>query len=239
MIAAGHGAAFLGSLHDDLGAIDVAGQHVTALVDQAVGRFGFLDRQGPVTGKDHGGSDLRIYRSRAQGKGVDVAQHLRYRLGGDKTEFLGLAGKASDHTVEVLTFIDVTKEAASIGRVHALGPQAATVGEVHIRKALSHLDDVRVEVTEGGRENQGSAVLTDHRFHGFLHRHRLRHVLFFNHDHIRQRLDDGSRFGMRLVVAKVVPRTNVDKTNHQRLVGGACKAERHCRSHANQSGQFQ
>jgi hypothetical protein len=64
----------------------VAGEDIDALVDQAVGGFGFLDRHRPVAGEDHVGGGLRIHRARAEREGVDVAQHLRDRLGGDEAE---------------------------------------------------------------------------------------------------------------------------------------------------------
>ena len=150
-----------------------------------------------------------------------------------------MAGKTGDHTIEVLALVDVTKEAAGVGWVHTLGPQATAMGKVHIREALGHLDDVRVEVTEGGREDQRRAVLTDHRFHRLLHGHCLRHVFFFNHHHVRQRLDDGRGLGMRLVVAKIVAGADIDKAHHQRVIGGACDAEWHGGSNADQPGQFQ
>src|SRR6202020_1081493 len=47
VIAAHHGAAAGGVFHHRLRTVDVAGQDVHALVDQAIGGFGFLDRHRP------------------------------------------------------------------------------------------------------------------------------------------------------------------------------------------------
>ena len=62
---------------------------VDALVDQAVGGFGFLHRHRPVAGEDHLRGDLRIGELGAEREGIDVAQHLRDRLGGDEAELAG------------------------------------------------------------------------------------------------------------------------------------------------------
>ncbi len=55
----------------------MAGEHVDALIDQAVGGFGFLDRHRPVAGEDHLRGGLGIGEPGAEREGVDVAQHLR------------------------------------------------------------------------------------------------------------------------------------------------------------------
>ena len=52
MIAADHGAAAGGIFHHGLGAIDMAGDHVNSLIDEAVGGLGLLDRHRPVAGED-------------------------------------------------------------------------------------------------------------------------------------------------------------------------------------------
>jgi hypothetical protein len=135
----------------------------TPCVDHRVGGLGLLDGHGPVAGEDHLGGDARFDRACAQREGVDVAQHLRDRLGGDEAELLALAHVAGDHAVEVLRLVDVAEEAAGVLGVLALGPQAAAVGEAHVLGVLGrHGQHVRVEVAERGREQQRGAVLRDH-----------------------------------------------------------------------------
>src|ERR1700722_3922034 len=60
VLAAPHGAAAGALFHPRVRAVDVAGQDVNALVDQAVGGFGFLDRHRPVAGEDHLRGGLRV-----------------------------------------------------------------------------------------------------------------------------------------------------------------------------------
>ena len=60
VIAANHGAAAGRILHHGLRSVDVAGQDIDALVDQAVGGFGLFDRHRPVAGEDHLRGGLRI-----------------------------------------------------------------------------------------------------------------------------------------------------------------------------------
>src|SRR5258705_2605020 len=120
VIAANVDAAALGRLDHDLGTVDVAGDHVDALVDQAVRRLGLLHRKRPVARDDHLAGDLRIDAPRAQGEGVDVAQHLRNGLRGDEADFLGLAGVARRDAVDVLALVDVAEVAAGVHRMLVL-----------------------------------------------------------------------------------------------------------------------
>jgi hypothetical protein len=73
-----------------------------------------------------------VDRARAHGEGVDVAQHLRDRLGRDEADLAALAHVAGDHAVEVLRLVDVAEEAAGVLGVLALGPHAAAMGEAHV-----------------------------------------------------------------------------------------------------------
>src|SRR5258706_8069357 len=125
VIAAGEDAALLGGLDDDLGTVDVAGDHVDALVDHAIGGFGLLYGQRPVAGDNELAGDLRVDAARAHEEGIAVAQYLRDRLCGGEARLLALAGVAGDHAVQVLAFVDVAAVAAGVHRVPALGPQAA------------------------------------------------------------------------------------------------------------------
>ena len=53
---------------------------------------------------------------------------------------------------DVNRFIDVAKVAAHILRVLALGVKAAAMQELDFGILLGHFQDVRIEVAEGGRE---------------------------------------------------------------------------------------
>src|SRR3990167_3639376 len=121
VVTADHLAALGRGLPDHLWAVHVHGEHVHALVGQAVGGLGFLDRHRPVAGEDHAAGDLGVDRPRTHGECVDVAQHLRDRLGGDEADLLALAHVPGDHAVEVLALIDVAEEAGRVLRVFAFG----------------------------------------------------------------------------------------------------------------------
>src|SRR6185369_2129991 len=183
VVAAGKNAALFGGFHDDLGAVHVTGDHVHALVHHAVGGLGFLHRQRPVAGHDELAGDLGIDAAGAHQEGVAVAQHLGNGLGGDEADFLALAGEAGNHAVQVLALVDVAEVAAGVLGMLAFGPHAAAVGEAHIGVFFRHLDHVRIEVTEGGGENQPRAVLLHHGAHGLLHVGGLGHLLLLHHLH--------------------------------------------------------
>ena len=154
----------------------------------------------------------------AERERVDVAQHLRDRLGGDEADLLALAHVAGDHAVQVLRFVDVAEVAAHALGMLGLVPQAAAVRETHRRVLRRQRQDVRVEVAERGGKQQRRAVLRDHALHRLLHRRGLGHVLFFDHLHAGELLDLRGRFGLRLVVAVVVARTDVDEADGDGLL---------------------
>ncbi len=206
-------------LDDHLRAVDVHREDVDALVGQAVGGLGFLDRHRPVAGEDDLRGDGRVDRAGAHREGVDVAQHLRDRLGRDEAELLRLGHVAGDDAVEVLRLVDVAEEAAGVLRVLAFAPQAAAMGEAHVGVLARHRQHVRVEVAERGREQQRGAVLRDHALHGLLHGVGLGHVLFLDHLDASHLLHHGHGFSVRLVVAEVVLRTDVDEAERHRLLG--------------------
>jgi hypothetical protein len=58
---------------------------------------------------------------------------------------------------------------------------------------------MRVEVAERRQEQQGRAVLLDHRAHRLLHVGGLRHLLLLDHRDAWHLLEGGSRLGLRLV----------------------------------------
>src|SRR6185503_19783594 len=119
--------AALGQLDDGLGRVDVRGEDVHDLVDQTVGRLGFLDGHRPVTGEDDGRGHLGVHRSRAQRVRIDVAQDLGNRLGGHEAQLAALRGGRGDDAGDVLRLVDVAEIAAHVGGVLALDVQAPTV----------------------------------------------------------------------------------------------------------------
>src|SRR5580765_6644149 len=62
-------------------------------------------------------------------------------------------------SVQVLAFVDVAEVAADVLGMLALGPEAAAVREPDLRVLLGHAENVRIEVAERRREQQGRAVL--------------------------------------------------------------------------------
>ncbi len=147
MIAAHHGAAARRVLDHGLRPVDMAGQHVDTLIDQTVGRFGFLDGHRPVAGENDLGGGLRVCKFRAKRERVDVAQHLRDRFGGNEAELAALGGIAGDDAGNILRFIDVAKIAAGVLRI-LVAPQAAAVLEAQFWKLVRHLDHVRIVISE-------------------------------------------------------------------------------------------
>ena len=220
MVAGSEQAALLGRLDHHLGAVDVAGDDVDALVGEAVGRFRLLDRHRPIAGEDHLDGDGRVDRTRAEGEGVDVAQHLWDRLGGDEAELLGLGDMGGDDAGEIFRFVDVAEIAVDVVR-QAFAPQTAAMKERDVRILFRFLENVRIEIAERGRKEQRRAVEVDHALHGLLDVDGLRDPLFLD-DLDPHRLDRGGAGGVRLVVAVVVLRTDVDKADRQR----ACRPRR-------------
>ncbi len=194
-------------------------EHVDALVGHRVGRLGLAHRHGPVAGEDGLGGDRRVDRAGAQREGVDVAQHLRDRLGGHEAQPLGPAHVAGDDAAEVLRLVDVAEEAAGVGGVPALGPQAAGVGEAYGVVPARDRQHVRVEVAEAGREQQARAVLRDHALHGPLHGHRFGDVLLLDDSDAGDGPELRGGLGVRLVVAEVVARADVDHADRDRRLG--------------------
>ena len=229
VIAADHGAAARGVLDHGLRAVDVAGQDVDALVDQAVGGFGFLDRHRPVAGEDHLRGGLRIGEPGAEREGVDVAQHLRDRLGGDEAELAGLGRIAGDDAGDVLRLVDIAEIAAGVLRV-LVGPQAAAMLEAQLRILVGHLDHVRIVVAERGREQQRRAVEIDHRLHGLFDRVGLRDLFFLDHLDAGHLLQRRGALRVGLVVAVVVARADIDEADRgvrgRRGTGAERRAER-------------
>ena len=223
VIARHHRAAARGVLHHGLRSVDVAGDDVDAGIDQAVGGFGFLHRHRPVAREDDLQRCVRIGEPRAQDERVDVAQKLRDRLGGDEAELAGLGGGAGHDAGDVLRFVDVAEIAADVLRI-LVRPQPARMLEPHLRIFAGELERVRVVVAVGGREQERRAVEIDHQLHGLLDRVGLRHLLLFDDLDARHLLQRGRAGGVRLVVAVVVARTDIDKADDR--IGGEGRTAR-------------
>ncbi|RMS11646.1 hypothetical protein ALP75_201904 [Pseudomonas syringae pv. actinidiae] len=163
---------------------------------------------------------------------------MRHRLGGDKAKLFALAHVPGHHAIEVLRFVDITEKAARVHRVLTFLPEAAAMRKTHVRVLFRDLHHMRFEVAKRGRENQRCAVLTDHGFHGLLHGHGFRDVFLFDHFDVGQRLDNRGCLGMSLVVTKVVARPDVDKTHHQRRIGGVGATKRQRRAQTDNARQL-
>src|SRR3569832_68439 len=107
VIAADHGAAAGGVFGHRLRAVDVTGEDVDTLVDQAIGSFRFLNRHRPVAGEDHLRGRLRNGELGAKRECVDVAQDLRDRFRRDEAELAALGGIAGDDAGDVLRLVDI------------------------------------------------------------------------------------------------------------------------------------
>jgi hypothetical protein len=229
VIAADKGAASGRRLDDNLGAVDMAGDDISALIDQRIGGFRFLHRQRPFTREDDLACDRGIDRARAQEEGIDVEQHLRDGLGCDKADLLALRGMAGRDAVQILPHADVAEVGAGIHRVLVLVPHAAAMAELHIRELGAHRQHMRVEIAKRGREDERGAIEIDHALHGLLHIDRLGDVLLLDDGHAFDGLEGRSTLGMGLVVAIVILGADVDEAD-----GGGC---RQCRPHEQAGGQ--
>jgi hypothetical protein len=109
------------------------------------------------------------------------------------------------------------------------------VFEVHLRILGRDLDHVRAEVAERGRENERRAVEIDHRLHGLLDRVGLRDFFLFDNLQPRHFLQRRCGLRMRLIVAIVVARTDINEANRGVRRCGRARAEdrakcQHCAS---------
>ena len=85
--------------------------------------------------------------------------------------------------------------------------------EAKFWKLLRHLDHVRVVVAERGREEQRRAVEIDHRLDRLFDRVGLGDFLFLDHLEAGQLLQRRGALRVRLVVAVVVARTDIDEAD--------------------------
>ena len=98
------------------------------------------------------------------------------------------------------------------------------MAELDVRIFLRHRQHVRIEIAERGREDQRRAIEVDHRLHGLLDVDSLRHVLLFHHGEAGHALQRSGAFGVRLIVAVVVLRADIDEAGGQ--VGGEGSRDR-------------
>ena len=194
------------------------------LLRSGVGRLGFLDRVGPVVREDDVDRHLRIDALGPEGISVDVAEDLRDPLGRDEAELFRLAGVGGDHAREILRLVDEAEVAADVLRVLVGAPEAAAVEEHDVRILLGHLEDVRIEVAERGREDELRPVGVDHADHRLLDVDVLRYLLLLVDLDAGDLLDRGGAFGVGLVVAVVVLRADVDEAHGDGLAGVAALA---------------
>ncbi len=155
MVAGTVDSATLRRLDDDFRAIHVAGDDVSPLIDQAVGRLRFFYRQRPISGESDLHRYLRVYAARSQGEAVDVAEYLADRFGAHEPELVRLGRQTGHHARYVLSLVDVAKKAAHVFRVLAFDVKAAAVKKLHFRELLGHPQHMRVVIAEGrGKEHR-------------------------------------------------------------------------------------
>ena len=196
-------------------------------VHEAVGGFRLLHRHRPVAGEDHLQGRVRPREPRAEHEGVDVAQELRDRLGGHEAELAGLGGMAGDDAGDVLRLVDIAEIAADVLRV-LLRPQPAGMLEPGLGIFVGELEHVRAEIAEGGRKQQRGAVEVDHRLHGLLDRVGFRDLLLLDHLDAGHLLQRGGAGGVRLVVAVVVARADIDEADDGILGERGASRQRRC-----------
>jgi hypothetical protein len=173
--------------------------------------------------------DFRVGESGAEREGVDIAQHLRDRLGGDETELAGFSRVAGDDAGNILRLVDIAEVAAGVLRI-LVGPQPAAVFEMQLGKLGRHLDHMRIVISERGRKQQRGAVEVDHRLHGLFDGVGLRDFFFLDHLEAGHFLQRRSAGGVGLIVAVVVARADIDEADRglrrERRSQAAGRAER-------------
>src|SRR5690606_18849787 len=160
-VAHGIDTAAFGSL-DRCRAVGVLEDYVHALVDQRVGGIGFLARIEPGVDPDDLDLGARVVLVQRQLDGVDVADDLRNREGGDVADLLGLGHLRREEAADVATLVGAGQVGADVLRLLVAGG----VLEGDVGELLGDLDR-RVHVTEGGGEDQVIAALghvADHPF---------------------------------------------------------------------------
>ena len=98
------------------------------------------------------------------------------------------------------------------------------MAELHLRVLGGHAQHVGVEIAEAGRENQRGAVELDHALHGALDIGGLGDLLLLDELDVLHLLQHGGGFGMRLVVAVVVLRADIDEADRGGRRGGGAEA---------------
>ena len=152
MVTGTKNATALTRFDDHLGAIDMTGDDIDALIDKAIGRLCLFDRHGPIARENDLCGGLWIGNAGPQCKRIDIAQHLRNRFGCDEAQFAGLRRMARHNARKVLGFVDVTKIAPHVLRVLPLLVQAASVQERHIGIFLGDVQEVGIKIAKRGRK---------------------------------------------------------------------------------------
>jgi hypothetical protein len=161
-------------------------------------------------------------------------------LAATKPSFLVWCHVAGDDAVEILAQADIAEIGADIHRVPPCRPtEARGVLEPHVGIFRRHSQDMRVEIAEGGREEQRRAVEVDHRFHRLLDVDGLGDVLFLDDGDTGHRLDRGGAFGMGLVVAEIVLGADIDEADGQAVAGAPSRQGAERRAHGERGGALQ
>ncbi len=96
------------------------------------------------------------------------------------------------------------------------------MAELDLGVFLRRIDHEGIEITERGRKKQRGAVDVDHRLHRLRHRHRFRHILFFDHLDAGNFLQGLRADRMGLVPAIILARPDIDDADGD--IGGAGRA---------------
>ena len=215
-VAHGVNAATFGGL-DWRWAVGVLEHHVHTLVDQRVGRIGFLARIEPGVNPHHLDFGAGVVLVQSQLDGVDIADDFRDREGGDVADFLGLCHLRREEAADITALIGTRQVGAEVlVLLVASGVLEGQLGEL--------LGDFqrRVHIAEGGGEDQVIAALGHVANHplGICTFRDVFHVAGFN---LVAELFDHRLTALLMLVspAVVANRANVDKADLQRI-GGRC-----------------
>ena len=214
-VAHGVDATTLGGL-DRCRTVGVLEYHVDTLIDQRVGRVGFLARIEPGVDPHHFDFGAWVVLVQGQLNRVDIADYFRDREGGDVTDLLGFGHFRCEEAADITTFIGARQVGAEVLVLLVTGG----VFEGDFGELLSHFQRW-VHVAEGGGEDQIKAALghvADHAFGVCAFWHVL-HIAGF--DFIAEFLDQLLATLLVLVGPAVVAnRADIDETNLQRIGGG-------------------
>ena len=149
----------------------MVGQHVDAVGHELMGGGGLLGRIGPAAGKQNVHLRTGMDALRPQREGVDIVEHLRNGMRGDKSELSGFRHLAGDDARQIDGAIDFRPIRAEV-RGDRRGPAAVFEDYARIRRC----EFLRVSIIAVTRGEDHLVTVLNHAFHDAVDVGVFRHV---------------------------------------------------------------